>query len=392
VRAVLVSVLFVLTACASTAKKNGAATLHCVMVDNLCELKASVNGRPVWLVLDTGSSYSALDADRAESFGVHFAGSGSTAAPAKGADNTYRIASGVKIQVETVTLDDETVIALPFSYVAERVGHPTDGTLGSNLFNKFIVEIDYQAGTVNVRDPSIWDPTGFGELLPLTIESGTPFISAQVALPDGSLVTGRFLIDSGQVAGGLLLTESFVRQHPAITEGQTTRAAPPIKAVGGELHYNIGHVTALQIGAFQLKNVPTIFPRQAQGVYAREDVAGAIGADVLARFHVVFDYPNARVFLKPTPWLDAEFAIDRTGLQLSVKPPDYERFRVTGVIDHSPAGVAGLKAQDVIVKIDDVRPSSLAEAQSLLRHAKGSVALQVERDGNPQTVNLGLSE
>ena len=124
----------------------------------------------------------------------------------------------------------------------------------------------------------------------MKLEDNVPYVQAKISLPDGRQVEGKFLVDLGQIVAGLLITKSFQQAHPEVLKYKPIVHLPRVAAVGGTMEYSAGRVPQLQLGSFKIMEPITCFPEHAPGEYAKPDLAGAIGADILSRFDVVFDY------------------------------------------------------------------------------------------------------
>jgi predicted aspartyl protease len=124
--------------------------------------------------------------------------------------------------------------------------------------------------------------------VPLTIQGNRPFIQITFRKPDGTVRTGRFLLDTG--GGGFLITEPLARDlglqwGTTMREGGREFAAVTVlpKAYVGEFPLALNSQrTAVMIGS------DNMLPRAAPG-----HADGMVPGHVLAQYHVVFDYPNA---------------------------------------------------------------------------------------------------
>lgn len=124
--------------------------------------------------------------------------------------------------------------------------------------------------------------------VPLLVEGHRPFVELTFRRPDGSLRSARFLVDSG--GGGFLLVEPLARDL-GLQWGKTSReeglefgeATTPPDAFLGEfpLELNPKRIVVV-IGKENL--LPRAAPGHAEGLFP---------GHLLARYHVVFDYPNA---------------------------------------------------------------------------------------------------
>ena len=70
-------------------------------------------------------------------------------------------------------------------------------------------------------------------------------------------------------------------------------------AVGGELSTRVGRLPAVRLGTFEISMPLTQFSRTSSGILATRGLAGIIGAQMLRRFTVIFDYTHREMILEP---------------------------------------------------------------------------------------------
>jgi hypothetical protein len=328
-----------------------------------------------------------IDSAWVKKLGLETSATGKAAGGASGADASFQVIQGAEIRSGGLALSRQTVLAMPFGYVAERMGVSTDGTLGSNLFLPYVVQLDYQNGRATVFPPESWNPEGQGEALPISVNDKVPVVQAVVQLPDGSSVSGGFLVDTGQIISGLLLSKPFLDAHPGAKKNAVH--PPAVSAVGGTMEYEAARIPALFLGGEKIENPIAAFPEKAAGIYARPDIAGAIGADILSQFTVTFDYGRKQMFLLPNANRGKPFQFDRSGAALGVVPPHYEHIEIRGLMRGSPAAKAGLHPGDRLLSLDGRPVDNLLSAQEALRTG-GRHRLVVERKGRKFPVSLRL--
>lgn len=123
----------------------------------------------------------------------------------------------------------------------------------------------------------------------LILEGHRPFIELTFQRADGKTRTGRFLVDSG--GGSFLITEPLAREiglawgEVSHEEGKTFAAvtSPPNVSVGDFALELDARRVAVVLGEKSL--LPAVAPGHADGLFP---------GHLLARYHVVFDYPAAR--------------------------------------------------------------------------------------------------
>lgn len=124
--------------------------------------------------------------------------------------------------------------------------------------------------------------------VPLIVEANRPYVLVTFQKADGSTRQARFLLDTG--GGGFLITEPLAREL-GLTLGPTSREE-------GQTFAPVTSKVDARIGVFPLVLNPqrvvvmvgkdNVLPSAAAG-----HAEGMVPGHVLARYHVVFDYPSA---------------------------------------------------------------------------------------------------
>ncbi len=276
------------------------APIYFQLAEGLIYVQASLNGsQPLWMMLDTGSSVTVFDESVSKALGIRFLGEGNAYGPGQGSAQKLAFTSHATLRFAGEELGDQTVATLPLEWFSREVGRSTDGFLGSNVFRNYVVEIDYANQVLRLHDPSGYSYSGSGQRLPLQfIWDNIPSVHAGVVAQDGTVVSGVFLIDSGATTA-LWLTKAFSNAHPEFLSVQETIEVPMVVAVGGEFSARVGRVPAIRLGGFVVSNPLTQFSQNTSGILATPDLAGIIGAQMLRRFRVIFDYPHGEMILEP---------------------------------------------------------------------------------------------
>ena len=153
-----------------------------------------------------------------------------------------------------------------------------------NLFSCLLI-----AGPASAQKTTVPRKAPQQATVPLLVDRNRPFVDLTFRRRDGSKRTARFLVDSG--GGGFALTEPLARDL-GLKWGATMReegaefaqVTETLKAFVGDFSLELDPQRVLVvIGA------ETILPK---GVTAPHE--GMLPGHVLAKYHVVFDYPNAK--------------------------------------------------------------------------------------------------
>ena len=359
---------------------------------NKIYVPARVNGHgPFSFIVDTGSIAMVVDNGCADSVGirsrdrfdVHGAGDGALSASS---------ASNIDFNVGDAALAKQQINVMPINTAISRSeGRRVDGLLGCPFFENFIVEIDYARREINFwRRQSAIPTSTVGDTLAIELERGNIFTRANIILPDGEKITGRFVVDTGW-RSAISLSTSFARDHRIAQRVHGITATAGV-GIGGPVTASISRLKGLEFGSTQLEQPIVDVAQSGAGFLNEENFAGVVGAEVLRRFRVVLDYPHRRMFLQPNESIHEPFEFDMSGMYLLADGQDFHSFRIASVTAGSPAAETGLRANDIIETIND-RPSAsftLEELRRLLRKEPGELTLKVRRGNDVRTVRLRL--
>ena len=293
----------------------GSVSIDIQLADGLIYMQATLNGsKPLWMMLDTGSSVTVLDESVSKALGLRSYGEGDAYGPGQGSSQKLAFASHARLRFAGVELSDQTVATLPLDWFSREVGRSTDGFLSSDIFRRFVVEIDYANQVLRLYDPAVFSYPGSGQRLPLDFAwDNIPRVRAEVVAPDGRSIPGIFLVDTGSTPG-FWLTKEFSDAHPEFLSAEKTIEAPSVVVVGGEIRSRVGRVPAIRLGEIVIREPATTFSQNTSGTFAAPHLAGVIGAQILSRFTVIFDYPHGQMILQPNAHFgDAEAEV-RNGL------------------------------------------------------------------------------
>jgi hypothetical protein len=316
------------------------------------------------------------ESKRVDSLGLDFADAEAVSgAGGSGASFRTRIAVGTSIEIGELTLTDVPVITLP-----QIPGFPPshDGIIGSELFERFAVHVDFDANRLTLFDAANVAPAEGGVVVPLHFRGGAPFLDARVAVGDGESIPAELAIDSG-ASHALWLNSSREARFGAPAESIQTRLG---RGLSGSLDGRVGRVQRLELGGFALEHLVAIFPDARQqnpgGVDFRD---GFVGGGTLKRFRVTFDYAGKRLILERGARYRDPFEHDMTGMVLETAGTD--RRTVELVLANSPSAEAGILAGDVLVAIDGqsliaLGPDGIVDA---FRVDKAEVKLTLQRGG-----------
>jgi hypothetical protein len=308
----------------------------------------------------------------------------------EGQDETVHLINGVNVAwgpEKRLQLASQLIAILPVQYVSQQTGHAVDAFFGSSLFQNFQVRVDYEKSEVTFgRGHTL---SAASRPIPITLSGGVPVITATLETQSGEKIPAMFLVDNG-TTGAMILSRKFLEAHPAITAGHTFVDTASPTAVGGAIKIQLLRITGLDIATFHFKTPIAAVPRNTLGVLANANAAGFVGAGILSRFTVDWDYEHKTMGLTPNSRYTEPFESDASGMRLVAEGPDWKVVRVAAVIPSGPAAQEGIQANDVIEKLNGKAVPRLWELTTLLSHPERTFELTILRGGVRKKITIHL--
>lgn len=273
------------------------------------------------------------------------------------------------------------VLEEEFVELESVIGIPIYGILGYEFFKYNPVKINYDDGKIVFYKPNglKWRPLLYRKL-DMAVYDSKPYINATVKQKDGSIIHPRLLIDTGANHGLLLNRETT----EAITMPPLFIESALGQSLGGVLFGYIGRVDYMKFANFKLDEVLTSYPDETPFSYVIRNSGrfGSLGAEVLGRTRLVFDYPRNRLFVRKAENFYEPFDYDMSGLALKKIPNDDNRIYVSDIRTGSPAHLAGIQISDEILVLNKIPTFiwELTEINKLLRSEPGKeVQMEIRR-------------
>ncbi len=236
--------------------------------------------------------------------------------------------------------------------LSQKLGLRVHGLIGYDIFKDFAVEINYSKHRLTFYDPKTYKPKKQRRAVtfPLEIIEQKPYIWTNVTMTNDSIVPVKLLLDSGGSMAIWLATNT----NNQIKLPEKVKEMYLGEGLNGAITGKIGRIKNLHIGRYILKNPITSFPdSNSVGTVVMQDQRnGSIGAEVLRRFNVIFDYQNRLVTFIPNGHFNDDFTYNMTGIEIHTPIPGFPAYEVFDVSDGSPAQLAGIEKGDKIVSIN----------------------------------------
>lgn len=351
------------------------------MIHNLMIIPVFINGSDTLkFILDTGVSHTMITSLKG-SYGATFnyareiklmgLGNGEEITAYHSFGNLIEMPGVIGFNHNVIILKDE------FDFLSQGLGTQIHGLLGYDVFNSFTVEIDYKAQKMTLYDPEFFQRRRREKMVQkmdvveLEIVRRKPFVYAKVEDDFGNKHNSKLLVDSGASHALTLFTSASER----IDVPDNSIYSYIGVGLSGDIYGHIGRAKTFEIGRYRFKNPLVTFPEEASVQISNyeNDRSGSIGADILKRFTVVFDYNSGEMLIKPNANFKSEFKYNLSGIDITTPFPDIPVYQVTKIRKGSPAWIAGLEVGDQIVTINGIETSeySLSNLIQVLQSRAG---------------------
>jgi hypothetical protein len=292
----------------------------------------------------------------------------------------------VTLNLPGVTLPNQTIPVRTLGFSIYD-GHAIDGMLGYDFISRFVMEIDYAAKTISLYETKSYRYSGSGDIIPLIMledDSGgkVPLVRATIAEPGRDPIEGKFIADTG-VRGDLSYNIPFAEKNMMFQSTKTIQVFFGGGAMVKEGRWLLGRVQSLLLGRFEIDNPMAALPQDTntKGVLASPEFDGVIGAEVLRRFKVIFEYSRERMILEPNKLFSDSYEYDMSGMLLVVEGSDAKAIKVRRVIDNSPGMRMGVHEGDVILNIngESAAKFTLEEVRQMFKREGLSYLLGIKR-------------
>ncbi|TRX23307.1 PDZ domain-containing protein [Flavobacterium franklandianum] len=391
------------------------------IINNLIFIPIKVNNVELYFLLDSGVEETILFSME-EKKDVSFFNVEKIALRGLGGENSIE---GLKSANNTLEVDGLKsnnhllYIVLDQSFnLSSHIGIPVNGIIGYHFLKSNLVEINYQRKQITVFKDNEKNRKRIVkkfQMVPITVEKSKPYIQGN-AIIDSSEISTKLLIDIGNSDAIWL----FENKGKSINIPAKNFEDYLGKGFSGDVEGRRAQIKKITFSKFEFNNPIVAFPDSSslKNVRMVKDRAGSVGAEILKRFNLVFDYQNQQLFLKKNSSFKSSFNYNKSGIEIqhhglqwvqetvsletvpyAGKEIDakanviYSNFKykfvlkpiytIVNVRKNSPAAISGLQKGDIIVSINQ-KPGyefTLEKIYSLLKSEEENwINFVVERD------------
>lgn len=333
-------------------------------------------------LLDTGAGASCLSFPLARKLGIE--GEGELGTIGIGGSEASRMAQVSSIRVGDLLLERQNVVVIDLAGLEFGEGKKIDGILGYDFFRRLVVDIDYEKEVLRLADPATFTFGGEGDRIALSLDFNVPI--AQASLEDS--LSGGLIVDTGN-AHDLFLHKSFLEETGLGRHRPSLDLASA--GVGGTKEMRLIRLSGLRVGDTEVPGPLAMLPKSDDGAAGIEMAIGNLGAGVLRRFRVIFNYEAGELILIRPGGFDPLSTVEISGGLLR---PTEGGLLIVQILDGSPIDEAGLKPRDIVLEIDGVTCEGLEslEFQALVDVRDGRVVPVIyRRDGDRKVARMQVT-
>jgi hypothetical protein len=265
---------------------------------NLIFLEVKINGKgPFNMMLDTGTTPSALDLVTAKKLGLNPTSSGQNAAGGGTGANEFYDVKPLNISVGNLKAKNIETSAGDLSAISNALGKPLDGVLGHSFLNNRIIQIDYPKRVLRFYSKPLHQVSNKqanslrGTILPFRYANDS--ILLDDVLINGNKVTTLF--DTG-FNGNFNVMPMFISSLDLEEEFNHAKTK---MAVGfrGKVTNREGIIRRVKIGNLSIDSPSVIFWEKGTG-HDTTSYGFTIGNGFLKDFRVTIDYQSSIIMLE----------------------------------------------------------------------------------------------
>jgi hypothetical protein len=202
--------------------------------------------------------------------------------------------------------------------LSSKLGLTVNGIIGYELLKDFQIKINYSSKKITFYKSNEYKYYKCNKCESFNLEffKLKPYINIGAKLSDTTdIITPiKLLIDSGGSDAMWL----FAGSRPEISPPNIYFHDFLGEGLSGLIYGKRSKIKALVLGNFEIKNPTVSYPDSASIVYARKfkERNGSLGASILKRFIVIFDYKNKKITLKKGAHFRHPFRYNMSGIEL----------------------------------------------------------------------------
>jgi len=337
---------------AFASNKKPAFRLPFKLINNLIIIEVRINhSEPLNFILDTGIKNTLLtnlnnnqsiiveDINPVKVLGY---GSGDPVEGFLSVDNELKIGD--------LTLQKCSLILIDAINFSGKFGLTVNGMMGHEIFNRFIVEIDYVQAQI-----SFFHPSDFSLLFKrswakysLHLIHYKPFVQLEAEFTKHKENLCLMLDLGASDAIWLIENEELrlnLKDEPIFYLGS---------GINGKITGRRARIQKLNWGNFCFGGVVVSIPDtfSLNPKLLKDKRNGSIGSEILKRFHTIISFQDSCIYLKKNHWYKNPFTYNQSCIEVETPVPGLPLYIIADIGEYSPAKSLNLQLGDEIISIN----------------------------------------
>jgi hypothetical protein len=338
----------------------------------------SVNGNPVYMLVDTGAGSSVISSKLAKKLKLNSAGKFEV--KGGGGSSAGGILNGVNFEIKGLKLENQSVLEMEVPMLMD-FEKELGGVLGYDFLGRFVVKFDYIKQVITLYDPDAYKPVKEGHTVFLELDGRTPIVSGSL---DG--ISCRLRIDTGS-DGTVSFSEAFVEANKLRKKYPYSTSSAAV-GTGGAFYETLHRVKKFSLAGYNMNDLLATFSADEKG-FESDGVQGNLGNSIISQFTLIIDYPHEQATFIPNSNFGKS---DDDGYFLGISLSEKAKKIVIDLVEpYTPAFKAGVKVGDVLLSINGVttKKRSVDKVQKMIDHDKQkSYTLVIKRKGKVLTLKM----
>lgn len=242
-----------------------------------------------WFIFDSGAGICVVSTPHVERYALKPQGEIDSTGVGGAVKN--KLYSAARVEIGSLILEDHAIMATDLSFLKQFLKEDIAGVLGYGVFTPSVVELDLSTPRIAIHDPATYSlPEGM-KWSELIVSDRIPCVHARFEDKDG-----LFRLDTG--ANSQITFHQPAVEKWKLLDGRETQEAK-LGGVGGFVAARRGTLKWIELGGIKIENLPVEFATEAKGVFAEASKDGNIGAGLLKRYTLVFEYGKDRIAFMP---------------------------------------------------------------------------------------------
>lgn len=325
-------------------------------INNLIIIPLSINNSDTLrFILDTGVRTAIItELNTGKPLSLNYARRARIRGFGEGEDIEVLHSYGNEIRINNIIGKNQNIyVMLDHTFnISSQLGLPVHGIIGYDLFKSFVIEINYRRQELIFHNPQKYKyrrQRRKEERIPFFFHDKKPVIQAAVMIGERKTDV-KLLIDSGSSDALWLFQDTNNR----IVIPDNAIELFLGKGLSGNVYGKKAPINKLLIGKYRFSTPICAFPDSSSVGWLTNNTLrnGSLGAEIVRRFHIVFDYNNKLISLRPNSFFNDAFKHNMSGIEVMAPMPGLPFYEISQVRKNSPADKAGIKQGDQLIKIN----------------------------------------